>query len=213
MEWNGINSDMSNSMRVRVAKFVADMKSLLSSSYSVSEEFKQCYERSPVPVMITIALKFERIHLSAKNDKLPIFEREFDTHVLKPLMVWSEAINKAKARLELREQSRQKYDHYVRKLAQLKDEHDASVRKGKTPNPKDVDRLKRNELKYEESKRSYEVTNDQVMAEMKQMWETRFTTLDPIYTKVCSNSKERERGHKHTTRHLTISCVRLGNMH
>ncbi len=47
----------------------------MGSSYAVSDEFKQMYERSAVPAFTTVALKFERAHLSAKNEKLAIFVR------------------------------------------------------------------------------------------------------------------------------------------
>jgi hypothetical protein len=77
-----------------------------------------------------------------------------------------------------------RYDHYVAKLASLKAEHEATLRKGKQPTPKEIDRLKRNEAKYEEAKRNYEVLNEQVCAELRAMWEARFEVVDPIFTKI-----------------------------
>jgi hypothetical protein len=62
--------------------------------------------------MTTVAMKYERFHLAGKNEKIPIFERELDEHVTKPLNAWADKINGLKQRLEMREQARQKYGRH-----------------------------------------------------------------------------------------------------
>src|SRR6185312_15502666 len=76
--------DVAVALQSNVQKFATDLKSVFVSAHAMSAEFKQSYERSPVPPMTTVAMRYERVQASAKTEKIPIFDREFAESVFKP---------------------------------------------------------------------------------------------------------------------------------
>ena len=74
---------------------------------------------------------------------------------------WTENCESVDSKLALREEKRKTFDHYDEKMAELLDERNKIISKGKVPSDKDDEKYVRNVKKYQSSAKEYiEATND-----------------------------------------------------
>ena len=74
---------------------------------------------------------------------------------------WTENCESVDSKLALREEKRKVFDHYDEKMAELLEERNKIILKGKIPNDKDDEKYVRNVKKYQSSAKEYiEATND-----------------------------------------------------
>jgi hypothetical protein len=74
---------------------------------------------------------------------------------------WTENCESVDSKLALREEKRKSFDHYDEKMAELLDERNKIISKGKVPSDKDEEKYVRNVKKYQSSAKEYiEATND-----------------------------------------------------
>jgi len=132
----------------------------------------------------SVALKYEKISLGIKDEKVPILEKMMDEHVTKTVNKWNVQLAQIKKRMEDRENVRRIYDHYFDKITSLRQANEKILKKGKAPTMKEKEKLERNETKFLEAKKTYETENEKVCAEMKECWDNRFSFIDPIFRKV-----------------------------
>lgn len=104
-----------------------------------------------------------------------------DIGLIAPISKFRQTLVSAKEEVRVRCEAKERYEHYMTKLAELKQEHDKTIAKGKAIAIKDIERLKRNEIKYEKSKAVFEAMNVRVIAVLQHLYSTRFMHLDPVF--------------------------------
>lgn len=104
-----------------------------------------------------------------------------DVGLIAPVVRFRQTLVAAKEEVKVRCEAKERYQHYQNKLTELRQEHEKTQSKGKIVAPKDIDRLKRNEIKHEKAKVVYEAMNVRVVAVLEHLNSTRFTHLDPVF--------------------------------
>ena len=74
---------------------------------------------------------------------------------------WTENSKSVDAKIEAREETRLKFDHYDEKMPEIVEERNKTLSKGKTPSEKDDERYVRNIKKYQDAAKEYiKATNE-----------------------------------------------------
>ncbi|CAB9507907.1 expressed unknown protein [Seminavis robusta] len=155
----------------------AQLQKLQKTQGDVTTELAKWIEKSPIenaennPANVQVALgKLDNIY----SDK---YQRE----VIEYVREWELVIKtRVEASCKQAKEMKQDLSHYEKKTESLSKGHEAAVAKEKTPSPKDVERLKRNEEKLSLARDSYEAHATRLVELIEQVVDNAWKDLLPL---------------------------------
>lgn len=175
--------DIVDRIRAHMFDYLESMKALCVSGHAVADDFKSFYERSPER-LTTISIKYEMIQNGFRTDKIALLSRLLNQNVFLKMEEFKVELAGLRSKVGDREVARKRYDHYHSKIQDLRDSRTKAKAKGKELSVSDLDKLTRNERKYEDARLEYVAINRLVARALWNTWARRFQILDPIYAEV-----------------------------
>lgn len=130
----------------------AQLKKLEKSQNEVSAELSKWIKGTPIAVAENNPVTVQQVLLNKDKVHSEKYLRDVVDYVHEWELVVRTRVEAAQKQVK---ESKQSLDHYGKKLDSLAKHHEATVSRGKTPDPKDVEKLKRNEEKLALAKDSH----------------------------------------------------------
>ncbi len=170
-------------LQSRVSETLKTMKAYCKASHESSELFKAFYEKNPERLN-PIVIRYESAHHNMATAKYEMLEKFMRDNVFSRCEAFDTVMKTLMKRIKDRLTAREKFDHYYSKLLKLKLERDLAIKRGKPLGPKEIERISRNEKKFEDAKIAYWAVHKTVAKEIWDQWRQRFSVMDPLFNEV-----------------------------
>jgi len=183
--WNNCQQleELVDRMGRHMREYVAGIRTMVVSGHAVSDDFKTFYERQPER-LTSIATRYELIQQGFRTDKLALLERLVQQNVFLRMQEFKVELAGLRSKVGDREVARKRYDHYLAKITELREGRSKAKAKGKELSVSELDKLTRNEKKFEDARLEYVAINRLVARSLWVTWSRRFQILDPIYAEI-----------------------------
>jgi hypothetical protein len=134
--------DIVDRIRSHITEYVDHVKGMCYTGHAVSDDFKTFYERQPER-LTAVAIRYEQIQNGFRTDKIALLERLVNQNVLLRIHEFKVELAGLRSKVSDREVARKRYDHYLSKITELREQRNRQRSKGKELGVSDLDKLTR----------------------------------------------------------------------